>query len=62
MFRYWLCLPFEQAFIKMGEWIERTRRLLAKRNTGMRLRVCLAAVGESVDAAVGQFERRLEVR
>lgn len=41
--------------------MERTRKLLAKRNTGARLDVCLDAVAASVDGAVEQFERRLDV-
>lgn len=42
--------------------MERCRKMLAKRNTGARLEACLEAVGASVDAAVEQFERRLDVR
>lgn len=41
--------------------MERCRRLMAKRNTGARLDACLEAVEASVDAAVEQFERRLDV-
>jgi hypothetical protein len=41
--------------------MERCRRLLAKRNSGAKLDACLAAVQASVDAAVTQFERRLDV-
>lgn len=41
--------------------MERCRKLLAKRNTGARLDACLDAVGSSVDGAVEQFERRLDV-
>lgn len=44
-----------------GDWMERCRKLLAKRNTGARLDVCLDAVAASVDGAVEQFERRLDV-
>lgn len=44
-----------------GDWSERCRKMLAKRNTGARLDSCLEAVGASVDAAVEQFERRLDV-
>lgn len=43
------------------DWQERCRRLLAKRNTAARLDAALAAVAQSVDAAVDQFERRLDV-
>lgn len=42
--------------------MERCRKLLAKRNTGARLDACLEAVASSVDGAVEQFERRLDVR
>lgn len=44
-----------------GDWMERCRRLLAKRNSAAKLDGCLAAVQSSVDAAVTQFERRLDV-
>lgn len=43
------------------DWQERCRRLLAKRNTAARLDAALAAVAQSVDSAVDQFERRLDV-
>lgn len=43
------------------DWKERCRRLVAKRNTGMRLERCFEVLGYSVDCAVEQFERRLEV-
>jgi hypothetical protein len=42
-------------------WKERCRRNIAKRNTGMRLDRCFEVLGHSIDCAVDQFERRLEV-
>ena len=42
-------------------WKERVRRSTAKRNTGMRLDRCFEVLGHSIDCAVEQFERRLEV-
>lgn len=51
----------DDAVSKTVDWQERCRRLLAKRNTAARLDAALAAVAQSVDSAVDQFERRLDV-
>jgi hypothetical protein len=51
----------DDAVARTGDWMERCRKLLAKRNTGARLDACLDAVAASVDGAVEQFERRLDV-
>jgi len=45
----------------VDDWKERCRRIIAKRNTGMRLERCLEVLGHSVHCAVEQFERRLEL-
>jgi hypothetical protein len=44
-----------------GAWTERLRRALVKRSSGARVDSCMAYLQDSVDAAVQQFERRLDV-
>ena len=44
------------------DWLEAVRRTIAKRNSGMGVPKCIDTLGEWVDTAVDQFERRLEVR
>jgi hypothetical protein len=43
-------------------WLERARRSVARRNSGVTLDRALELLARSVDNAVEQFERRLEVR
>lgn len=51
----------DEAVAAVEIWKERCRRNIAKRNTGMRLDRCFEVLGHSIDCAVEQFERRLEV-
>jgi len=51
----------DEAVSAVQVWKERCRRNIAKRNTGMRLDRCFEVLGHSIDCAVEQFERRLEV-
>jgi hypothetical protein len=43
------------------DWQENCRRCIAKRNSGLRLDRALECMTASIECAVGQFERRLEV-
>lgn len=43
------------------EWLENCRKTIAKKNTGMRLDKCLEVMRLSIDSAIEQFERRLDM-
>lgn len=51
----------DEAVSAVEVWKDRCRRNIAKRNTGMRLDRCFEVLGHSIECAVDQFERRLEV-